>query len=213
MNTKKCSKCEEVKPVSEFHRKKTENRYSSWCKSCLYEFQKKRWKDRKRKAVEMLGGECQKCGYRKNLASFHFHHLDPSQKKYNWDKLRLFKWDRVVKELKKCILLCANCHSELHAPDQNIEIESLGNENNNLNKVLVKFVSTGKCPNCEREVYGTKYCSVGCAALGTRKVKNRPSQKELMAILTSGESWCSIGKKYGVSDNAVRKWAKQYGLL
>ena len=57
-----CTKCNKEKNNTEFYFKKTENRYNSWCKSCVYQLQKERWKDRKRKAVELLGGECQICG-------------------------------------------------------------------------------------------------------------------------------------------------------
>lgn len=40
----------------------------------------------------------------------------------------------------------------------------------------------------------------------------RPTKNELMVLLKE-TSFCAIGRKYGVSDNAVRKWAKQYGIL
>jgi hypothetical protein len=46
----------------------------------------------------------------------------------------------------------------------------------------------------------------------SRKVVNRPSKEELQEML-SLMSWCAIGRKYKVSDNAVRKWARAYGLL
>lgn len=49
------------------------------------------------------------------------------------------------------------------------------------------------------------------ASYKQRKVKNRPSKEELDK-LTHNESFLEIGRRYGVSDNAVRKWCKQYGL-
>ena len=48
--------------------------------------------------------------------------------------------------------------------------------------------------------------------LDRRKVVNRPSADELQQMLTN-MSWCAIGRQYGVSDNAIRKWAKGYGIL
>lgn len=57
-----------------------------------------------------------------------------------------------------------------------------------------------------------KYCSVECYKSNqTRKVE-MPSSEELKELI-SNYSWSHIGRKYGVSDNSVRKWAKQYGLL
>lgn len=47
--------------------------------------------------------------------------------------------------------------------------------------------------------------------LSTRKV-DRPS-KENLKVLLETKTLVEIGKQYGVSDNAVRKWAKKYELL
>lgn len=44
-----------------------------------------------------------------------------------------------------------------------------------------------------------------------RKV-DRPTKEELEDLL-SKNSYVSLGKRFGVSDNAVRKWAKKYGIL
>lgn len=45
-----------------------------------------------------------------------------------------------------------------------------------------------------------------------RKVENRPDEESLKKMI-SEMSWCAIGRKYGVSDNAVRKWAKAYKII
>lgn len=57
-----------------------------------------------------------------------------------------------------------------------------------------------------------KYCSKSCldAAPKQRKVE-RPSKEQLSDDLQQ-MSWVAIGRKYGVSDNAIRKWAKTYGI-
>lgn len=71
--------------------------------------------NRKEKAVKLLGGKCCKCGYNKCLKALQFHHLDPAQKNFeissNTGKL---SWNVLEQELKKCILVCANCHAEIH---------------------------------------------------------------------------------------------------
>ena len=46
---------------------------------------------------------------------------------------------------------------------------------------------------------------------GQRKIENRPSIEELKSLLTEN-SFVSVGKMYGISDSAVRKWVKSYGL-
>jgi hypothetical protein len=67
--------------------------------------------------VRIIGGsECQICGYRKNPAALHFHHMFPETKTIGIiDGCGNRKFEVVCKEVMKCILLCANCHRELHA--------------------------------------------------------------------------------------------------
>jgi hypothetical protein len=212
---KTCSKCKVSKDEKEFFFKKSENRFNSYCKPCLYEYQKQRWLDRKRKAIELFGGECCKCGYSKNMAALEFHHLDPTKKDFSFSRGNGKGWKKIVEELKKCILVCSNCHREIHNPQQNEILEDQGLSNSNLNREHNRenhFTPSGSCPTCFEDVYGTKYCSVECAQKGGRKVANRPGKTTLKKLIKT-TSWVAIGKKYGVSDNAVRKWAKQYKII
>lgn len=67
-------------------------------------------------AVEYKGGKCEKCGYNKCLEALEFHHIDPSQKDFILsDRNLILSWQEIKKELDKCILVCANCHREIHA--------------------------------------------------------------------------------------------------
>jgi hypothetical protein len=54
------------------------------------------------------------------------------------------------------------------------------------------------------------YCSPNCQSLGRRK-SERPTKEELYEMIKT-KSFCEIGENYGVSDNAIRKWCKSYGL-
>lgn len=84
-----------------------------------YANQKKRAKKAKLYYISLLGGCCSKCGYRKNYAVLSFHHVDGSTKKFGLDGRSLSnrKESEILEELKKCVLLCANCHGELHHLD------------------------------------------------------------------------------------------------
>ena len=124
METKTCSKCKTTKSLDEFYKKLYGRQ--NWCKTCTLTRQKMRWRDRKKRAVELLGGKCQICGYDKNLACMDFHHKDPSQKNHEWRSMRLYGWKRIVEELKKCMLLCRNCHGEIHWPYQSLVLTGNG---------------------------------------------------------------------------------------
>jgi len=74
------------------------------------------------KAVEYMGGCCKICGYSRCVRALSFHHIDPSAKEFRVSS-KSYSWDRVLKELEKCVMLCSNCHMELH--DDLIEIPNL----------------------------------------------------------------------------------------
>ncbi len=78
------------------------------------ECDRKKRKENKLKAIEYCGGECKHCGYNKCIDAMDFHHLNPEEKDLNIKSLINCSWSRIEEELKKCILLCANCHREEH---------------------------------------------------------------------------------------------------
>lgn len=83
-----------------------------------YETQKRRGIQRKLELVRAKGGQCSICGYSKNLSALAFHHRDSNKKDFKLDMRSLSnrKLEPTLKELDKCILVCHNCHSELHNP-------------------------------------------------------------------------------------------------
>lgn len=62
----------------------------------------------------MYDGRCMRCGYDKCTQALEFHHLDPTQKDtiISSDSITM---EKAIKESKKCILICSNCHKEFHA--------------------------------------------------------------------------------------------------
>lgn len=83
----------------------------------------KNWRRKtKEKSVQSLGGKCQICEYNKCIYALEFHHLDQSKKDFTLSSTSQGKqsWNKIKVELEKCILLCANCHREVHY--NNLEI-------------------------------------------------------------------------------------------
>jgi hypothetical protein len=76
----------------------------------------KRRKKIRQMAVEYKGGRCEQCGYNRCIDALEFHHANSSGKDFSIsEKGYTRSWSKVKEELDKCMLLCANCHRELHA--------------------------------------------------------------------------------------------------
>lgn len=97
--------------------------------------------------------------------------------------------------LENLQILCPNCHSQTE--------NYCGNSN--------KVVEYNTCELCGEKIgKQAKYC-VDCAHFLRRKV-NRPTKEELIKDKETLKSFVAVGKKYGVSDSAIRKWFKWYGV-
>lgn len=85
------------------------------CKKCRSNNVQTRRHKLKTKLVETFGGKCKICGYDRCKSSLHFHHLDPTQKEFGLaSKGRTMAFKTLLKEAEKCILVCSNCHGEIH---------------------------------------------------------------------------------------------------
>lgn len=70
---------------------------------------------------------CEICGYNKCIEALDFHHRDPSKKDFTISSTRkggkgVGSWPELKKELDKCILVCSNCHREIHAAGKKYDV-------------------------------------------------------------------------------------------
>ena len=66
--------------------------------------------------VEAGGGKCKVCGYNRCIRNLHFHHLDPKEKEFGLSSVgNGLSLEKAMEEMKKCILVCSNCHGEIHS--------------------------------------------------------------------------------------------------
>jgi len=61
---------------------------------------------------------CKICGYNKSNYAKHFHHLDKTNKR-EVSSMNQHSLKEVKKEIRKCVLVCANCHAEIHEKERN----------------------------------------------------------------------------------------------
>jgi len=99
-----CKLCD--KEIKEYQKK-----CSTRCGSCNTKIRRYR---AKAAAIQLLGGKCQQCGWTGDQAAMQFHHLDPHKKDFIIGAVGNKSWDSIMSEMKKCVLLCANCHMIEH---------------------------------------------------------------------------------------------------
>jgi hypothetical protein len=128
---KRCGKCQKVKVLSLFNKKSvSKDGYGNTCKECNkenlrehYLKNKVYYKEKRQRYQKSIKSwlieyksklECKNCGESRWWV-LDFHHVDPKQKEYNLANLAKDKGKKAfLKEVKKCDVLCSNCHRDLH---------------------------------------------------------------------------------------------------
>ncbi|MBR0491408.1 MAG: hypothetical protein IJJ82_05120 [Clostridia bacterium] len=69
----------------------------------------------KLQAIKLLGGKCCRCGYNKCVDALEFHHINQHEKDFKLGSGNTMSWKEYKAEAMKCILVCSNCHKEIHS--------------------------------------------------------------------------------------------------
>ena len=113
-DTKYCKGCDDTLNKDQFYVTRNGRKLSTYCKKCSNEQTIKRQRDLKIKSVEYLGNKCYDCKNKYPYRVYDFHHVNPSIKDFTIAHSRFYSFDKIKKELDKCVLLCANCHRLRH---------------------------------------------------------------------------------------------------
>ena len=103
----KCG-CGETDPTKFYGHKKT------ICGMCHNQYNLQKGQEKRLFAIKTLGGKCVECGYGKYTGSLEIHHLNPETKDKHFSSMRGWTKERILSEIKNCVLLCRNCHAEVH---------------------------------------------------------------------------------------------------
>lgn len=180
-------------------------------------------KELKAKIVKCMGGHCQICKYDRYVGSLELHHIDPNEKDFSFNKVKTTpgNWPKIANELKKCILLCANCHREIHANLISLPKEFYKFKDEHLDYKIALADEGRCCLECDTPITPVqrKFCSVNCRISynsknisdNYRKKLQRPKKKvidwsDLEDLkYTQKLTNIQIGKLKGCSDVAVGK--------
>lgn len=176
-------------------------------------------KRRKSNLIKVSGNKCCLCGYDKIAGSLEFHHLDPSKKSYGIASCgTCHDLETDLQEIQKCILVCANCHREIHSglyPIEVLEEKRIFDENvaSQLREEKRKLSEKTYyyCKNCGKQLY-EKTLSGFCRDCYIQSHREgRPNREELKQLIRT-LPFTKIGEKYGISDNGIRKWCEAENL-
>ena len=167
---------------------------------------------KKNRIVYIMGGKCCLCGYKKCTAALEMHHIDMSEKEFTFSHYNHYmSIENMKDEMKKCALVCSNCHKEIHYDNEEKNISStfnnerfdeIVNEIHNTKSVIT--TATKYCKKCGKNIsYRATLCTK-CKAEQARVVEH-PSRNELKEMIRT-ESFEQIGRKYGVTGKSIVKW-------
>ena len=141
--------------------------------------------------------KCEKCGLSTWLGEeipLELHHIDGNHYNNNFENL---------------IILCPNCHA--------LEEDRQTKKNYTIKDQVIKEKKKNYCIDCGKEItFEAKRCEE-CYHKSTRGVftiplDEMPVTREELKQLIRTTPFTQIGKQFGVSDNAIRKWCDKYNL-
>lgn len=174
----------------------------------------KRWRKRtKERIIQAMGEKCCLCGYNKCQSALALHHLDPSEKDFSFGAIRANakNWETIIKELRKCVLVCHVCHSEIHEGISQVPHDAPKfNENFADYKKFEYEASLTPCPVCGKmKAPYLKNCSRAC--VGKSKYRVPWDSIDLVKELKS-KSVLQLAHELGCSDGAIHKRLRKLGL-
>lgn len=166
-----------------------------------------RWRYKARQWITRYAGdECQCCGYNIYIGNLAFHHIRDKEETICRLINATSSWDRILEEADKCVLVCHNCHGEIHAglrmcPEISLDDRKI---------VLAQIISEKPIPktkqfhncHCGQKIdKNHKYCSQQCHHDALERTQWPDNLPELVAQ----SSKCAVALSLGVSDKAVAK--------
>lgn len=180
-----------------------------------YDNQKIRAIKRKLELVNCLGGKCSRCGYDKSLSALEFHHRNPLEKSFALDSRSIAskRMETLMEEIKKCDLLCSNCHKEIHYAHlnkENIENTLNGYKIDILQKKSPQHKSKYICEYCGKPfkaVTNKHFCCEECRI----KSKNYPSIEEIRKKYEELKGWQKVAEYFNITRNVIRNIRRRAG--
>lgn len=171
-----------------------------------------RWRTKARIwATEYAGGKCQSCNYNKYIGNLVFHHLHDKTETLSRLINGTASWERIMSEIDKCVLVCHNCHGEIHAELLECPTIDLKQRAESLAKLestrpIPKSATMHQCICGKMTSLSNKYCSQKCH----HSKLERTVWPDNLPELVQQSSKRAVAAILGVSDKAVAKRLLQH---
>lgn len=153
--------------------------------------------------VKEFGSKCAICQYDKCITALEFHHINEDEKNFAISQSKNIKWEILLNEAKKCILVCCRCHREIH--------EGLHNLSKYVNEVNIENLKEKfrcktkvKCLTCGNKTYNEYFCSIKCSAKNQERIKWN-DEKLIDMFCNKKINVNKISKMLELSYNTVKK--------
>lgn len=185
-----CPHCNIEKEENQFYKRRQNKNLGSYCKCCTKLQATTRQQKLKEEIINYKGGKCISCNYNAYQGALEFHHLDPNEKEFNISTSSHLTFEKIKAELDKCILLCANCHREIHANKIQYDLKS---------NSIIKFTAI------ETLIWKPKNEVTNC-------IKNTIDLKEIELRLKNKETLKSISKELNITSDYLSSLLTQEGI-
>lgn len=177
-------------------------------------------KRRKQLLINVMGGKCCLCSYNKCNSALEFHHINPEEKSYGLSSGgNCHSLEQDLEEAQKCILVCANCHREIHNGNYDSMIFTTTYQFKIGNALLQQkqekkeqTAQINKCVDCGIEINKTSTRCVKCECIHRKENNILPISRDELKNLIRIYPFTQIAEKFGYTDNAIRKWCDKYNL-
>lgn len=152
-----------------------------------------------------FGDKCQMCHNSFPPEVYEFHHINPEEKEFGIASMGQSRSQlRIANEAEKCAMLCANCHRLVeHSQKGLFSLKKDFNRD-------IYFSAISELNGSAERARKKEYERVKKELVIANK-SLQPTREELKSLIRN-RPFLQIGKLYGVSDNAVRKWCLKHSL-
>lgn len=173
--------------------------------------QVKEWRRRtKKRLIKAFDNECCVCKGNFDPVIYDFHHVNEEKESKISDISRasIRSWGKIVNEVRKCVMVCSNCHRLIHAGIKQVphDAKRFNEKYTCYDPIVYPKIKT----KSGKKVY---YLLIQKYTEKSKRLINKKPPRNLLKTLLKKNSITSLSHIFDVSRTTIRRWAKGYGII